>query len=93
MERWSGRVGLITGSYSGIGNGVTRALVKCGMNVIGCARNFEKLQEFAGTLNGPGTFVPIKCDVTKESDVMEMFGNANEKFGGKSMQCNFSIIR
>ncbi len=58
MERWSGRVALITGSYSGIGNGVTQALVKHGMNVIGCARNFEKL--FLGTNSLP-MLIPSTC--------------------------------
>ncbi len=88
MQRWSGRVALVTGAYSGIGGGVSSALVKHGMNVIGCGRNLEKLQEFAASLKGPGTFVPVKCDVTKESDVIEMFKFAKEKFNGIDVVVN-----
>ena len=44
MERWVGRVALVTGASSGIGKAVTEELVKHGMKVVGCARNLEKLQ-------------------------------------------------
>ncbi len=50
MDRWAGRTVLISGAYSGIGGGVSKALIKHGMNVVGCARNMEKLIEFSGTL-------------------------------------------
>ncbi len=38
MDRWKGRTALITGSYTGIGGGISKALIKHGMNVVGCAR-------------------------------------------------------
>ncbi len=82
MQRWCGRAALVTGSSLGIGKAVSAALIKHGVNVIGCARNFEKLKESAALMKGPGTFVPVKCDVTKENDVIEMFNKAKEHFNG-----------
>ena len=73
MERWIGRTALVTGAYIGIGGGISKALIKHGMNVVGCARNFEKLKDFEATLTGPGLFVPVKCDVSQEAEVVTMF--------------------
>lgn len=52
MDRWKGRCALVTGASLGIGAAISSALVQHGMNVIGCARNMEKLKEFAATIKG-----------------------------------------
>ena len=44
MERWTGRVALVTGASVGIGAAVTKALVGHGMRVVGCGRNMDKLE-------------------------------------------------
>ena len=44
MERWSGRVALVTGATSGIGEAVARNLTKHGMKVVGCGRRNHRLQ-------------------------------------------------
>ncbi|KAG8451120.1 hypothetical protein GDO86_003401 [Hymenochirus boettgeri] len=44
MERWKGRVALVTGASVGIGAAVTRALVQHGMKVVGCARSVDKIE-------------------------------------------------
>ncbi len=95
MQRWVGRTALVTGAYSGIGAGISKALVKHGMNIIGCARNMDELQEFGKNCNlhGPGTFVPIKCDISKEQDVISMFNAAKDMFGGIDVCVNNVGIR
>lgn len=44
MDRWSGRVALVTGASTGIGAAIAASLVKNGMIVIGVARNVEKIE-------------------------------------------------
>ncbi len=56
MERWVGRVVLVTGASAGIGAALVAALVKHGLQVVGCARNFEKLQ-VTQVLRGGGYYV------------------------------------
>uniref|UniRef100_A0A3B5BC19 Dehydrogenase/reductase SDR family member 11 n=1 Tax=Stegastes partitus TaxID=144197 RepID=A0A3B5BC19_9TELE len=44
MDRWRGRVALVTGASVGIGAAVAKELVRCGMTVVGCARNVDKIK-------------------------------------------------
>ena len=44
MDRWAGRVALVTGASAGIGASITRRLVTEGMRVVGAARNVERVQ-------------------------------------------------
>ncbi len=84
MDRWIGRTALVTGSHSGIGAAISKALIKHQMNVIGC----DKLKQLSDCLEGPGIFVPILCDVSKEDDVIEVMKIVEEKFGGVDVCVN-----
>ncbi|GIY15750.1 hypothetical protein CDAR_266971 [Caerostris darwini] len=84
MERWSGRVALVTGASVGIGAGLCRVLVQHGMVVIGCARCVEKIRAIAeedAVKNAAGRLVAIKCDLTQESDILSMFDEIRRTFG------------
>lgn len=61
MERWIGRVALVTGASTGIGAAICKALVKKGLIVVGCARNVEKIKEVTADIGGsPGKLHAIK---------------------------------
>ncbi|KAG0726367.1 Dehydrogenase/reductase SDR family member 11 [Chionoecetes opilio] len=89
MERWSGRVALVTGASAGIGASVARRLVAEGMRVVGAARRVERVQALADELKGqPGTLIPIKCDITKDDQVVSMFARIKRELGGVDVCVN-----
>ena len=47
MNKWKGRVAVVTGASAGIGAAICRLLAADGMKVVGCARRVEKIQELA----------------------------------------------
>ena len=71
MDRWSGKVAIVTGASVGIGAAVVKALLRHGVKVIGCGRNLQKLKEFGSKLKpeAPASFQPVKCDVAVEEEV------------------------
>ena len=44
MERWSGRVALVTGGSSGIGAAIVRRLVSHGLKVVACGRQVDRIE-------------------------------------------------
>ncbi|EZA60098.1 Dehydrogenase/reductase SDR family member [Ooceraea biroi] len=90
MDRWEGKVVLVTGASAGIGAAIARELAKNGMKVIAVARRLEKLQELAANIKGEykADIYPMQCDVQKEEDILRVFKWANEKLGGVDVLVN-----
>ena len=76
MDRWQGRTALVTGASSGIGKEISVTLLKYGVNVVACARRvdaLEAIREAVGGASGAGELTVVKCDLSKEEDILAMF--------------------
>ncbi|XP_072382677.1 farnesol dehydrogenase-like [Diabrotica undecimpunctata] len=74
MDRWVGKVAVVTGASSGIGAGIAKALVEKGVLVVGIARRIEKIEDLSRTLTDqPGKLFALRCDVAKEDDILRSF--------------------
>ncbi|KAG8191537.1 hypothetical protein JTE90_019601 [Oedothorax gibbosus] len=76
MDRWEGRVALVTGASAGIGAQMCRTLATHGMQVVGCAREVDRIPK-----TDDGSIIAIKCDLTSEEDINSLFSDIRERFG------------
>ncbi|MBO5961637.1 MAG: SDR family oxidoreductase [Alistipes sp.] len=89
----NGRVVVITGASSGIGEAMARLYSELGAKVALGARNETKLAELVQAIRSEGgEAIYITTDVTKESDCQRLVERAAEEFGGVDiMICNAGI--
>lgn len=82
MDRWLGKIALVTGASSGIGASVTEKLARAGVKVYGLARRVEKVKELKEKVGGvKGEIIPLKGDVSSEEEVLKTFKTIKEKSG------------
>jgi NAD(P)-dependent dehydrogenase (short-subunit alcohol dehydrogenase family) len=78
-KRHEGKVAVVTGGASGIGEATVRRLVDEGASVAVADLNGERLQALADEL-GPRVVTSV-CDVSQEADVEALVGLAVARFG------------
>lgn len=91
MERWIGKVAVVTGASSGIGAAISVDLAKAGMIVVGLARRLERIEALKAQIpRSPtaGVLHSFKCDVSQEDDIKSAFSWIESYLGGVDVLIN-----
>ena len=82
MAKLDGKVVVITGASSGIGEATAEALAEEGATVVVAARREERLSELVERLNDDGgKALAVECDVTDEEQAHALIQRAKDEFG------------
>jgi NADP-dependent 3-hydroxy acid dehydrogenase YdfG len=86
IERWKGKVALVTGASSGIGVAIARALSGAGLKVALAARRQDRLESLAAELPGEALVAPT--DLRDEQSVASLFARVRDAWGGVDVLVN-----
>lgn len=75
MDRWIGKVAVVTGASSGIGAAIVVDLVKAGLTVVGLARRKERIEELRSKIPNElqDKLHVYRCDVSDDASIVEAF--------------------
>ncbi|KAJ3660793.1 hypothetical protein Zmor_005224 [Zophobas morio] len=89
MDRWKGKVAIVTGASAGIGAAIVEQLAEAGLQVAGFARRSERVEELAKKLSGKkGKVHAVKVDISKEEDILKGFKWVTDNLGPVSILIN-----
>ena len=89
LERWQGKVALVTGASSGIGEAIARALAGAGLKVALAARRKERLERIVAEIGQQGgEAVAIQADMGAEASIRAMFQALRKRWGGLDVSVN-----
>jgi short-subunit dehydrogenase len=84
-----GKVVVVTGASSGIGEATAGRFAMAGARVVVAARRLERLEALAERLASHGaTAVPVRCDVTVPTEVAELARRTSADLGGCDVLVN-----
>ncbi|XP_047120617.1 farnesol dehydrogenase-like [Schistocerca piceifrons] len=94
MERYAGRVALVTGANSGIGAATALSLLRRGLKVVGLDKRIDRVQQLSKSMrnDAPGTLYPLQCDVSFEENILRAFKWIKENLGGVDVLINSAGI-
>jgi NAD(P)-dependent dehydrogenase (short-subunit alcohol dehydrogenase family) len=79
-----GKVAIVTGAAKGMGGPICRGLADDGAAVVLAGRDLDALEGYAARLREEfpdADTLPVRCDVTRESETSRLAGVARERFG------------
>lgn len=90
MERWVGKVAVVTGASSGIGAQLVVDLANAGLKVVGLARRAELIDGLRSKLKPQfqRNLFKHKCDVGNEAEVKKAFSWIESELGGVDIYVN-----
>ncbi|XP_012056231.1 PREDICTED: dehydrogenase/reductase SDR family member 11-like [Atta cephalotes] len=90
MDRWLGKTAVVTGAGSGMGEAITCALLRNGVNVVALEVLKERLAKLDADCKRerfPGRLYTICCDITREDEINAAFSQI-ETLGGVDIMVN-----
>jgi len=82
LDILKGRVAVVTGASSGIGEACALGYARAGAKVVLAARRKERLEALVERIEGEGgEALAVQTDVTSEADVANLFEQAVDRFG------------
>lgn len=95
MDRWVGKVAVVTAASHRVGAAITIELVKAGMIVVGLAKRKELVEELRELIpsQATGKLYAAKCDVSKELDIIRVFGWILAEVGGINVLVNNAEVQ
>ncbi|EME27919.1 Dehydrogenase/reductase SDR family member 11 [Galdieria sulphuraria] len=81
MERWQGKVAVVTGASAGIGKAVALSFVQNGLKVAALARRRERLDQLVNETQGlRGELFPLPVDIRDEASLLQAFEKIKKKW-------------
>jgi NADP-dependent 3-hydroxy acid dehydrogenase YdfG len=88
----SGRIAVVTGASSGIGEAVVRVLASGGACVVINARRKERIERLAAELGGPDRVVAVAGDAADQGVVDAMLTAARDRFGDGTREADLVVV-
>jgi len=89
MAKLDGKVAVVTGASSGIGEATSEALAAEGASVVVAARREDRLEDLVGRIEGSGDkVVSVACDVTDEEQAHALIERAEQELGSVDILIN-----
>ena len=93
MHGLAGRIALVTGAGSGIGEAIARAFADAGASVVCADVSIAAAEKVAATIAGGGArAVPAACDVSVSADAQKVCALAVHEFGGLHILVNSAAV-
>jgi NADP-dependent 3-hydroxy acid dehydrogenase YdfG len=82
MGQLQDKVAIVTGASDGIGKAIALTFAAEGAKTVFAARSADKLEALVKEANAKGgQAIAVRCDVTKEADIVNLFKVTKEKYG------------
>ena len=89
MQRFDGKVALVTGAGRGIGKAVALSLAKLGCRVVLAARTSEELEGVKLEIqNDKGIAIAVPTDLTRDEDIENLVAESLRQFGAVDILIN-----